>query len=335
MKLTLAEILSKTSSVPFAQTDDMSFVSVAPLDRAQREHISFLSNEKYLEEAFQSQAGAIFCTQKDAAILSQKNTISLLLVCADPYAAFAKVSQSFFKPSHPFSGISPQAIIDQSAVVHGSATIFPFVFVGPGAHIGANSVVYSGCFIGAASTVGDDCILYPNVVIREGCRIGDRCLLNPGAVIGGDGFGFAPTEKENVKIPQIGTVQIAEDVEIGANTTIDRGALGDTKIGRQTKIDNLVMIAHNVQVGEFCFLAGQVGIAGSTKVGDRVLMGGQVGVAGHLKIGDKVKLSAQTGVSKDIPEGQICFGTPARPQKEAAIGVAVMNQLIRERMKKS
>lgn len=335
MKLTLSEVVEKTSCVVFSEIENAIFTGVAPLNMAQNSHISFLANEKYLDDALKTKAGALFCSKKNSEILAQNNVTSILLVCDDPYAAFAKVAQTFFQPIHPFSGISPQAVIDKSANIHASATIFPFVFVGPGAHIGANSVIYSGCFIGAASTIGEDCILYPNVVVREGCRIGNRCLFNPGAVVGGDGFGFAPTEKENVKIPQIGGVQIADDVELGSNATIDRGALEDTKIGRQTKIDNLVLIAHNVQVGEFCFLAGQVGIAGSTVVGNRVFMGGQVGVTGHIKIGNNSNITAQTGVSKSLPEGQTWGGSPGRPYKEYALGVAIMSKMIKERIKKS
>ncbi len=289
-------------------------------------------NEKYIEEALNSKAGAILCSKKHLNLLLNK-TSSLILLCDDPYAAFAKVSQSFFKPTHPFSGISPQAVIDQSANIHPSATIFPFVFVGPGAQIGAHTVIYSGCFIGAASTIADNCILYPNVVVREGCKIASRCIMNPGVVIGGDGFGFAPTAHENVKIPQIGAVEIAEDVEIGANATIDRGAMADTKIGKQTKIDNLVMVAHNVEIGEFCFIAGQSGIAGSTTIGNRCVLAGQAGIVGHVNVTDNVTLTAQTGVTKNIDKAGVWQGTPARPQKEYAQQYAILSRLAKKQMK--
>lgn len=336
MRLSLSEVIERTGCEVFPEGHaELSFEGVAPLDMAQSVHVSFLANEKYVDAALKSKAGALFCSPKHRELLSQQHSQSVLLVCQDPYAAFAKVAQVFFKPVHPFSGVSAQAVVDQSAQIHETATVFPFAFIGPGAVVKENSVIYSGCFVGAASTVGKDCILYPNVVVREGCHIGDRCVLNPGVVVGGDGFGFAPTEHENVKIPQIGGVQIAEDVELGANTTVDRGALGDTRIGRQTKIDNLVMIAHNVQIGEFCFLAGQVGVAGSTSIGNRVFMGGQVGVVGHIHVGDNSQVMAQAGISKNLPAGQTWGGSPAKPFKEYAAGLIALNKMARERQKKS
>lgn len=336
MNISLNEVIQQTDCRVWPNAnapEGMSFSGVAPLDFATPVHISFLTNEKYIDAAVQSKAGAILCAQKMAEALQHK-WHGLILVCDDAYAAFAKVSQSFFKPTHPFSGVSPHAIIDKSAEIHPTATVFPFVFVGPGARVGKNSVLYSGCFLGAASTVGDDCILYPNVVVREGCRIGDRCIMNPGVVLGGDGFGFAPTAKENVKIPQIGGVEIAHDVELGSNTTIDRGALADTKIGAQTKIDNLVMIAHNVQIGENCLMAAQTGVAGSTTIGNHVKTGGQVGLAGHIKIGNHVGLTAQSGVSKNIPDNEIWGGTPARPFKEHIQQTAALTALAKKHLKK-
>jgi len=332
--ISIREIISQVTCEAIPHNDDLKFIGVLPLNHATKDHISFLINDKYYDEALTSNAGAIICSKKSAETLLGK-TKSILLVSDNPHATLAKVSQFFFKPKHPFSGISEHAIIDVSAEIHPSATIFPFVFVGPGAKIGANSTIYSGCFIGAASIIGTDCLLYPNVVIREGCNVGDRCIFNPGAVIGGDGFGFAPTEKENIKIPQIGGVQIANDVEIGANATIDRGAMADTKIGYQTKIDNLVMIAHNVVVGEFCFIAAQTGIAGSSIVGNRVIMAGQVGVAGHLKIGDKSILTAQSGISKNVPAGETWGGSPARTYKEHATTIATINKIVKQANKKN
>ena len=333
MEISLQDLVKQTDCEVYPPNHkEINFHGVAPLNMAQSSHVSFLVNEKYLDDALKSKAGAILCSKKTAEALLNK-VAGLVLICEDPYAAFAKVSQTFFKPIHPFSGISSQAIVDQTAEIHPTATIFPFVFIGPGAHIGENSVIYSGCFVGAASSIGADCILYPNVVIREGCKIADRCILNPGVVIGGDGFGFAPTAKENVKIPQIGGVDIADDVEIGANATIDRGAMADTKIGKQTKIDNLVMLAHNVEIGEFCFVAAQTGIAGSTVVGNRCIFAGQVGIAGHIKIGDNVTATAQTGVGKNILSPGVWQGTPARPQKEFMQQFAILSRIAKKQMK--
>ncbi len=305
------------------------FHGVAPVEFASSEAISFLANLKYLDAAKTSKAGALLCSKEAAAKLSE-NTQSILIVCENPYAAFAKISQQFFTPKHSFTGISAQAFIDETAIVSQTATVFPNVFIASNATIGERSVLYPGCFVGENAVIGNDCILYPNSVVREGCQLGHRCILNPGVVIGGDGFGFAPTATENVKIPQIGGVEIADDVEIGANATIDRGTIQNTTVGRQTKIDNLVTIGHNASVGEFCFLAGQTGIAGSAKIGHRVVAAGQVGVSGHISIGDQVTIGPQSGVTKSIPKGQTWFGSPARPYKEFAKWFAVLNRYVKK-----
>lgn len=332
--ISISEIISQTHCEIIPKNLNLSFSGVAPLSSASKEHVSFLINDKYFNECLTTNAGAIICSKANAEKLINQ-TKSILIVTNNAHATLAKISQFFFKPVHPFSGISQQAIIDETAEIHPTATIFPFVFIAPHVKIGANSVIYAGCFIGAGSTVGANCLLYPNVVIREGCEIGNGCIFNPGVVIGGDGFGFAPTEKENIKIPQIGGVKIADDVEIGANSTIDRGAMSDTTIGYQTKIDNLVMIAHNVVIGEFCFIAGQVGIAGSTAVGDRVVMAGQVGIAGHLKIGNHSILTGQSGITKNIPANETWGGSPARPHREYNLQLAVLNKLTKQMRKKS
>lgn len=308
------------------------YAAIAPLNIAEAETISFLSNEKYLDEAKNTKAGLLLCSA-NAVPLLEGNTSSVLIVCENPYAAFAKVSQIFFTPTHSYKGISKDAMVDETAQIAQTATIFPNVFISPGAVVGERTVIYPGCFIGVGSIIGADCILYPNVVIREGCAIGERCILNPGVVIGGDGFGFAPTSTENVKIPHIGGVEIADDVEIGANAAIDRGTIESTQIGRQTKIDNLVTIGHNVQVGEFCFLAGQTGIAGSTKIGDRVITAGQVGVSGHLTVGNRVIIGPQSGVTKNIPAGETWLGSPARSHKEYARWLAILNRFVKDKEK--
>ena len=307
---------------------EIVFDALAPLQLASKNHLSFLANEKYVDQALESEAGGILCSPKMFDELSNRAR-ARLFVCDDPYVTFARVSQYFFKPRHPFEGISQQAVIDSSAKIHPSATVFPFVFIGPGAVVGANTVLYSGVFIGAASEIGADCILYPNVVVREGCVLGDRCVLNPGAVLGGDGFGFAPSGMENVKIPQIGGVRIENDVEVGSNSSIDRGALSDTRIGAQTKIDSLVMVAHNVVIGKACFLAGLSGVAGSSELGDRVMLGGQVGISGHLKVGSFVTVLAQAGVTKSLPERGVYSGFPARPARQFNLQMALLSKMAR------
>jgi UDP-3-O-[3-hydroxymyristoyl] glucosamine N-acyltransferase len=323
---------------PFDDVRD--FVGLAPLSHATAETIAFLSNDKYLDEAVVTRAGALLCTAAHADALAARageraeklGTLAApapqLFVTAEPYVVFARLAQLFFKPVHPWEGHSPQAHVDASATVDPSAVLFPFCFVGPGARVGARSVVYTGVFVGAGSVVGDDCILYPNAVVREGCRLGDRCILNPGAVVGGDGFGFAPSGMENVKIPQVGGVRIEDDVELGANACVDRGAMADTFVGRQTKIDSLVIVAHNVRIGQACFIAAQTGIAGSAALGDRVTLAGQVGVAGHVKVGAHVTVLAQAGVAKDLPTPGVYNGTPARPSRELLRQTAALNRLV-------
>lgn len=330
ISISLQDLLKIAQGSLFKSTqENPHFVGVAPLEFAAPNTISFLANIKYLDAAQTTKAGVVLCTE-DAAKKLLQNNHSILIVCANPYAAFAKVSQTFFKPRHSFQGISQQAFIDKTAKVAQSATIFPNAYVAAHAVIGENTVIYPGCFVGEHVTIGNDCLLYPNVVVREGCNVGHRCLLNPGAVIGGEGFGFAPTLEENVKIPQIGGVQIADDVEIGANSTIDRGTIENTTVGRQTKIDNLVTVGHNSQIGEFCFLAGQTGVAGSAKIGNRVTTAGQVGISGHLSIGDNVIIGPKSGVTKNIPNGQTWLGIPARPYKEFVKWLAVLNRFVKK-----
>jgi len=328
--LSLDEVLKTAQGSLLNQfSENPNFSGVAPLEYATKETISFLTNIKYISSACASKAGIILCTKEFVSDLKE-NSSSILVICPNPYAAFAKISQVFFKPTHGFQGISQSAHIDKTAKLAETVTVFPGAYIASNAIIGERTVIYPGCFIGENTSIGEDCILYPNVVIREGCRIGSRCLFNPGVVIGGDGFGFAPTPEENIKIPQIGGVQIADDVECGSNSAIDRGTVQDTCVGRQTKIDNLVQIGHNTTIGEFCFLAGQTGVAGSAKIGHRVTAGGQVGISGHLSIGDHATVGSQAGVSKSIPKGQIWWGTPARPLKEHVKSLVVLSRLAKK-----
>lgn len=309
---------------------------VSTLSAAASKHISFFNNPRYLSEALASEAGVILCSANDAQqLLSESQSkgqtlCSVVLICRNPYATFARVSQHFFEPARPQHGHSPQAYIDATAVVHETAIVSPFVYVGPGARVGARSVLYPGSFIGAAAVLGEDCLIYPNAVVREACVLGDRCILNPGAVIGGDGFGFAPDGHENVKIPQVGAVVLHNDVEIGSNASVDRGALSNTIVNEQTKIDSLVQIGHNVVIGKACFVAAGSGIAGSSQIGNRVTLAGQVGVAGHLKIGDQITVLAQAGVTRNLDEPGVYAGFPARPNKEMLAFEASLSRMVKE-----
>jgi UDP-3-O-[3-hydroxymyristoyl] glucosamine N-acyltransferase len=199
--------------------------------------------------------------------------------------------------------------------------------VSAGAKVGARSILYPGVFVGENSVVGEDCLLYPNVTLRENCVLGNRVIIQPGAVVGSDGFGFAPEGEGYRKIPQVGNVVIEDDVELGANVCVDRAVLGTTRIGKGTKLDNLIQIGHNVVVGQHTVMAALTGISGSTQVGNHVVMGGQVGLAGHLKIGDGVTLATRTGVMEDIPEKGVYWGSPSGPMAVEMKNVAAYRQL--------
>jgi UDP-3-O-[3-hydroxymyristoyl] glucosamine N-acyltransferase len=217
---------------------------------------------------------------------------------------------------HGRSGISPDAYIEDGTIVSSEATVFPRSFISKGVRIGKGAVIYPGVYIGRNASIGENSIIYANVTVYHSCIIGNRVILHSGVVVGADGFGFANPGRDNNKIPQVGFVQIDDDVEIGANSTIDRATMGKTWIQRNVKIDNLVQIAHNVVIGENSAIAAQVGISGSTKLGKSVIVGGQTGMVGHLNIGDNVMIAAASSIHKNIKSGQIVAGSPQASHKE-------------------
>ncbi len=293
----------------------------APADRAQTGDLTFAENESYFTRAEQSAASAIIV---DGAFTSKSKT---LIRVSNARLAFAKVLPLFFpEPVYP-AGIHPSAIVPASAQVDPSAYIGPHCVLGEKARIGPRSVLQAGDYVGAGCQLGEEVNLFPNVTIYPGTEIGHRVRVHSGTVIGSDGFGYVQDGAVHRKVPQIGSVIIREDVEIGANVTIDRGALGPTIIGRGTKIDNLVQIAHNVTVGEHCLIVSQAGIAGSTKLGNYVILAGQVGLAGHLKIGNRVSIGAQSGVMHNIPDGEKWLWTPAQPDRQAKRQMLALQQL--------
>ena len=236
---------------------------------------------------------------------------------ANPRVAYAK-ALAIFSPEQKFTaGIHPSAAIAKSAQIDPTAHIGPHCSIGERVKIGANCVLQHGDFIGDDSTLGDGTNLFPNVTIYARSQIGERVRIHAGTVIGSDGFGYVFDSGFHRKVPQVGNLIIGDDVEIGSNVSIDRGALGSTVIGKGTKIDNLVHIAHNVEIGEHCILCGQVGFAGSTKMGNYVVLAGQVGIAGHLKIGNQVTVASKAGVMHNIPDGETWLGMPAQPDKQA------------------
>jgi UDP-3-O-[3-hydroxymyristoyl] glucosamine N-acyltransferase len=282
----------------------------APADRAQPGDLTFAENEDFFIRADQSAATAIIVDSRFA------SAHKILIRVPNARIAFAKALLLFFPEKKPAAGIHPSAVIAASAQVDPGAYIGPHCVVGENVTIGTRTILQGGNFIGDGSKLGDDVNLFPNVTIYPHTEIGQRVRIHAGTVVGADGFGYVQDNGSHRKVPQIGNVIIGDDVEIGANVTIDRGALGPTVIGKGTKIDNLVQVAHNVEIGEHCLLISQVGIAGSSKLGDYVVLAGQAGVAGHLKIGHKAIISGQSGVMVDVPEGEKWLGSPAQPDKE-------------------
>jgi UDP-3-O-[3-hydroxymyristoyl] glucosamine N-acyltransferase len=270
---------------------------IATLDSAEANQIAFLANSKYRTQLESTHAAAVIVSQADA-----EATAIPRIVCDNPYSYFAKLS-AFLNPLPDFpAGIHPSAVIGEGANVSPAAYIGPHVTIGEGASVGADSVIMSGCSIGARASIGENTRLYPRVVVYHDCVVGHNCIVHSGAVIGADGFGIAMDAGAWLKIPQIGRAIIGNDVEIGANTTVDRGALDDTVIEDGVKLDNLVQIAHNVRIGAHTAMAGCSGIAGSTTIGRYCRIGGSAGISGHLTIADGVEVSAFTLVAKSIRE---------------------------------
>ncbi|HCF58263.1 MAG TPA: UDP-3-O-(3-hydroxymyristoyl)glucosamine N-acyltransferase [Myxococcales bacterium] len=286
--------------------------------------LAFFNNPRYRETLRATRASAVLLRDESLELLAGPAA----LVVDDPYLAFARVS-AVFHPRPTFApGIDARALVEAGAEVDPTATVMAFAFVGRGARIGPRAVLFPGCFVGESSAVGAESILYPNVVVRERCSVGDRAILHPGAVIGADGFGFAfdSSGPRHFKIPQAGTVEVGDEVEIGANSAVDRATLGATRIGSGSKLDNLVQVGHNVQVGPLCILCGQVGIAGSSTLGAGVVCGGQAGIGNHLKIADRTRLGAQCGVMADIEAPGEYLGTPALEKRVSLRAHAVYAQ---------
>ena len=284
----------------------------APIESASSTDISFVVNPHYAKFIETTGAGAL--------VLDMKTECTRLPVLrhANPYLVFAKVVDLLYaEPTLVEPGISPKAVVETGATIGEGCAIGPLCHVSAGAKIGDGAKLVSSVFVGRNVSIGDHCLLYPGVRIMHDGVIGNNVIIHSGAVIGSDGFGFAQSEAGHRKIKQVGWVEIGDDVEIGANTTIDRGALGPTKIGRGTKIDNLVQIAHNVEIGEHCLIVSQVGISGSSKLGNYVVLAGQVGLVGHIELGDGVRVGAQSGVTHSISAGKGFFGSPARDLMEA------------------
>jgi len=302
----LADLLGGTLQGPA----DLVIQGIAAIDRATPRDITFITQKRFARLAAQSQAAA-FIVGPDQAHLPRP-----LIIVDHPYLAYAQVAALFAPPRNRWPGVSPQAYLGREVEMGQEVSIAPLVYIGNRVRLGDRVTIMPGCVLEDQVQIGADSLLYPNVTILERCIVGQRAIIHSGTVIGSDGFGFVPGKEGHQKIPQLGTVVIEDDVEIGANCTIDRGALGETLVGRGVKMDNLVHLAHNVTVGEHSFLVAQVGVAGSTKIGKGAALGGQVGVVGHIEVGDGVQVGAQSGVHHSVPAGQTLLGTPARPRQE-------------------
>lgn len=319
MPFTAARIAQETGGEVIGNPD-IVLNNFAPADHAKPGDLTFAENADYFGRAEQSGASAIIV---DSAFTSSK----VLIRVPNARVAFAKILSLFFpEPSLP-PGIHPSAVVSGTAVVDPTAHVGPGCVVGERARIGARTVLHGGNHVGADCVLGEDVHLFPNVVLYARTEVGHRVRIHAGSVIGSDGFGYVQDGGTHRKVPQIGNVVIQDDVEIGANVTIDRGALGPTVIGKGTKIDNLVQIAHNVVLGEICLVIAQVGIAGSTRVGNASIFAGQVGVAGHLRIGSGVSVAAQSGVMNNIPDGEKWLGSPAQRDWDAKRQMIALQRL--------
>ncbi len=302
----LAEALGATLEGDAARV----MTGVAPLETAGPEEVSFLTDQKYRRLAESSGAGAMVVPREASGLRCA------MLRVDSPHVALITLLRLFHPELPETPGIHATAAVAEGARVDPTASVGPHAVIEAGAVIGARSRVGALSFVGAGVVIGEDVVLYPRVVVRDGVRVGHRVIVHPGAVLGADGFGYAFDGAAHRKIPQVGGLRVEDDVEIGANATIDRGTLGDTVIGRGSKIDNLVQVGHNCQVGEHVILVAQVGVSGSCRIGSRAVLAGQVGVVDHVTVGEGAIVTAQSGVPGDVPAGEVWSGSPSRPSLE-------------------
>jgi len=297
---------------------------VATITEAGKDQLTFLANPKYEKFLPDCKAGAIIISKEQTA---PDNVVHL--ISEKPYNDFQKVLSILYEAEEPDIeiGVGLGSIVHETAIIGADVRIGSHVVIGSNVNIGDNCILMHGVNVGARTEIGNDCVIHNNVVIKHDIEIGNRVIIGDGTVIGYDGFGFAPDEGGFSKIPQVGSVQISDDVEIGANCCIDRATIGQTLIGKGSKLDNLVQVAHGVKIGQSTAIAAQTGIAGSTEIGSRCLMGGQVGVNGHIKIGDHIMVGAQSGVTKSFDEPGVISGYPARPHREALRREAFINKI--------
>ncbi len=326
LNMTVAQIAQLVNGQSEGE-EKLLIAGVSGLAAAGPEDVSFLGNMKYQAAASSTKAG---CVILPAAARQLPCPAKARIFVEDPQYAFSLILGVLESQKPKITpALDPAARIHYQAKLGANVSVGPFAVIERGALIGEGSVIGAQCFIGENVRIGRHCLIYPQVVIREDCVVGDRGILHAGVVIGADGYGYSTDRRTGVhrKIPQLGNVVIEEDVEIGANTTIDRAAIDSTVIGAGTKIDNLVQVGHNCRIGKGCLIVAQVALAGSTTLGNHVVLGGQVAIAGHLHIGDGVQVAGQSGVMSDVEKGQILFGSPARPHREALKLQAIYGKL--------
>ena len=303
---------------------DAKVSSFAKIEEGHEGAISFLSNKKYLHYIYETKSSVVLV---DESLALERNVNCTLIRVKSAYEAVAQLLQLYESMKPRKRGISDLAFIDPTATIGEDCYIGPFAYVGPKCVIGDNSIIHPHAALGDNVIVGKNTEIHSNAVIYHDCKVGNRCILHAGCVIGADGFGFAPSENGYDKIPQIGIVTIEDDVEIGANTCVDRSTMGSTFIRNGVKLDNLVQIAHNADIGANTVMSSQVGVAGSTKVGEWCMFGGQVGISGHITIGNKVMLGAQSGVPGSIKDGQQLIGTPPMEMRSYFKSQAIFRRL--------
>lgn len=328
MTFTLAQLAERLGAT-FDGDGSVTITGVAPIESAGAGQLSFLANVKYIHHLKTTRASAVLITPvTDGEPLPEVAPGVILLFHSDPYDAFRQALMLFHpQPERPAAGVDTSARIGRKVVLGENVSVGPNCVIDDGAELHNGAVILAGSFVGTKSVIGEDSMIGPNVTVVRGCSLGKRVRVHPGTVIGSDGFGYAPVQGKHEKIPQVGGVTIGDDVEIGACCAIDRATMGQTVIGRGTKIDNLVQIAHNVHIGEDCIIVAQVGISGSTKLGHHVTLAGQVGVAGHLELGDSVIVGAQSGIGKDLPPNTAWFGSPAYEMSHQLRVIVAMSTL--------
>ena len=338
--LTAAEVAALVGGEIFHGPAERPISGANSLEQATPTDAAFFGNARYLPALRRTRAGVVLVpVDFDTAGMAADDPLraATLIQVENPTLAFSKLVEKFAPPAPSHApGVAPSAVVGRDVKLGAGVSIQPQAVIEEGAEIGDRTVIGAGCFVGQGVVIGEDCQLHPRVVLREGTILGRRVIIQPGAVIGGDGFGFQLHAGRHIKIPQLGGVRIDDDVEIGANTTIDRARFGYTHIGEGTKIDNLVMLAHNVSTGPHCLIVAQAGVSGSTRLGKYVTLAGQAGIVGHIEIGDRAVIAAKSGASKDVPPDSVLFGMIGEPIQQARANLVNVRRLpkLLEKMKK-